>query len=92
MSADLAAVGHFRAGEQPNERRLAGAVDAEHTIIVSGQEHGGRILQHDFAPAGHRVGFGDVIESDHSGSLSLARNPRSTANPASSKRIARMTR
>ena len=92
IAPDGSAIGHLRTRKQPDQGRLAGAVDAENPEIVPGGERYRRVVQYDFAAGGGRVGLRDPVERNHSGTLSRRRSPRSSANPPSRDRMARVTR
>ena len=92
IAADRSTIGHLRAREQPDQCRLAGAIGPQDPEIMTLLERYRRILQHDFATAGGGISLGDPVERDHSGTHSLRRSARSSANPLRSDRIARMTR
>ena len=89
---DGAAVGHFGPGQETDQRRLARTVGAEDAEIVPCREFRRRVVENQPAPGGRRIGFADRVERDHSGALSLRRNPRCSAKPTSSARMARTTR
>src|SRR5437763_12627604 len=89
---NLAPVGHLRSGEQSDQCRFPGAVGAENSDIVPRREGQRRIVQHHLAAAGRLIGFGDAVERNHTGSLSLRRNPRSRAMPPSNAKIARIAK
>src|SRR6266496_3218705 len=92
IAADPTPIGHLRAGKQPDQRRLAGAIGAEDPEIMARGEFDRRVLQHDPATEGGWIGLRDPVEGDHSGMLSLRRSTRSSENPPRSDRMARMTR
>jgi hypothetical protein len=91
-AADRSAIGHLRAGEQPNEGRLAGAVGAEDPEIMTRRELECCILQHGLATAGGGISLCDPVERDQIGTLSLRRSARSSPIPPTSDKMARMTR
>src|SRR5258706_16418935 len=92
MPADPTMIGHLRARQQPDQRRLACTVDAEDAVIVPGQERGRRVLQDDLAAAVHRVSLGDVVEGDHNGSRSRGGMARSKTSTAGNGGIAKLSR
>ena len=83
LAEDAATVGEFAAGNQAQQRRLAGAVLADERDVAARerQRHGAE----DVLPAvAELVGFGDVDEPDHVKPPRAAGSARRRARPASS--------
>ena len=64
-TAHRTGIGQFRAGDQPQGRRLAGAIDAEQTIGAAGVEHGRNMIEDNFGMSFRPIELEDVVELDH---------------------------
>jgi hypothetical protein len=60
-----AAIGEFRASENPHQRRLPGPIHAEHAVAASRLKLQGNVIEHDLPMAMRAVIFVDIVERDH---------------------------
>ena len=64
-TAHRSGIGQFGAGNQPQHRRFAGAINAEEAIRPSAVEYGRDMIQNNFSMPLGPVELEDVVELDH---------------------------
>ena len=65
LADDPPRVRHLRAGQEPHQRRLAGAIAADDRRVASLHEDRADVVQHGLPPEARRISLGDVLQTDH---------------------------